>query len=267
MKEFVEKLIERLEEEKKSYEAEHAWNYAKGLEYAVSIVNQLAEEFGGDINVGSKNQEPYSRIETVKSEHLECELPSDCYEQIKEVWVIDEFTEERKVFNQDSTKKNQGWIPVTERLPEIIGNTSDTVLVCGSNGFQYMAFWCDDLQWRFCECGTAKEPVLWTEIIAWQPLPEPYKECEVRQGLHKISQGTNTRIEHIRSMSVEELADKILESELSTTIDFCQNFEQCYENVSEDECRKCLIQYLNSPVEQKKTIPTKHFNERFNKVI
>lgn len=71
---------------------------------------------------------------------------------------------------------NDGWIPCSERLPEIDGNTSDTVLVCGSNGFLYMAFWCDDLQWRFCECGMAKEPVLWTEIVAWQPLPEPFKE-------------------------------------------------------------------------------------------
>ena len=69
-----------------------------------------------------------------------------------------------------------GWIPCSERLPEIDGNTSDTVLVCGSNGFLYMAFWCDDLQWRFCECGMAKEPVLWTEIVAWQPLPEQFKE-------------------------------------------------------------------------------------------
>ena len=67
------------------------------------------------------------------------------------------------------------WIPCSERLPKIEGYTSDTVLVCCSNGFQYMAFWCNDGQWRFCECGTAKEPVLWTEIIAWMPLPEPYK--------------------------------------------------------------------------------------------
>ena len=73
---------------------------------------------------------------------------------------------------------NGGWFPCSERLPEIDGNTSDIVLVCGSNGFQYMAFWCDDLKWRFCECGMAKNPILWTEIVAWQPLPEPYKESE-----------------------------------------------------------------------------------------
>lgn len=75
--------------------------------------------------------------------------------------------------------RDGGWIPCSSgQMPKIYGNTSDTVLVCCSNGFQYMAFWCDDLQWRFCECGTAKEPVLWTNIIAWQPLPAPYRKGE-----------------------------------------------------------------------------------------
>ena len=81
-------------------------------------------------------------------------------------------------FNKLRKEYNGGWIPCSERLPEIDGNTSDIVLACGSNGFQYMAFWCDDLKWRFCECGMAKNPILWTEIVAWQPLPEPYKESE-----------------------------------------------------------------------------------------
>ena len=82
----------------------------------------------------------------------------------------------KQIVQEVAEEYKGGWIPCSERLPEIDGNTSDTVLVCGSNGFLYMAFWCDDLQWRFCECGMAKEPVLWTEIVAWQPLPEPFKE-------------------------------------------------------------------------------------------
>ena len=91
--------------------------------------------------------------------------------------VIKKFVQEvAEEFATDTNVGTNGWIPCSERLPEIDGNTSDTVLVCGSNGFLYMAFWCDDLQWRFCECGMAKEPVLWTEIVAWQPLPEPFKE-------------------------------------------------------------------------------------------
>ena len=95
---------------------------------------------------------------------------------IKEmIEIVQEVSEE---FATDTNVGTNGWIACSERLPVIDGNTSDTVLVCGSNGFLHMAFWCDDLQWRFCECGMAKEPVLWTEIVAWQPLPESFKECD-----------------------------------------------------------------------------------------
>lgn len=91
---------------------------------------------------------------------------------------------------------------------------------------------------------------------------------EYNLDLDKVKQEPKTRIERIRSMSVEELADAILEkSEISIAIDFCQCFEQCLEDVQESECKKCLIKYLNSPEPQKVKIPTEHFYERFTKVI
>ena len=140
MKEFIEKLIGRLEEqaeqyrrrgfehEQKGYSAMADKYYGKQCSYlhSIEIVNELAEEFATDINVVSKN----------------------------------------------------GWIPCSERLPDIEGNTSDTVLVCTIDGFQHMAFWCDDEKWRYCESGMIKKPMEWTEIIAWMPLPAPYKKGE-----------------------------------------------------------------------------------------
>ena len=121
--EAFEKILDRLEREIAGKPTPDEYN--NGINRAYSIVQEVAEEFATDTNVGTN-----------------------------------------------------GWLPCSVRLPEIDGNTSDIVLVCGSNGFQYMAFWCDDLKWRFCECGMAKNPILWTEIVAWQPLPEPYKESE-----------------------------------------------------------------------------------------
>ena len=123
MKKAFDKILERLEREIAGKPTPDEYN--NGINRAYSIVNEVAEEFEADTNVGTN-----------------------------------------------------GWIPCSERLPEIDGNTSDIVLVCGSNGFQYMAFWCDDLKWRFCECEMAKNPILWTEIVAWQPLPEPFKESD-----------------------------------------------------------------------------------------
>lgn len=34
----LEKILEEIEKEKNSYEADHAWNYSKGLEYAAGII-------------------------------------------------------------------------------------------------------------------------------------------------------------------------------------------------------------------------------------
>ena len=89
-----------------------------------------------------------------------------------------------------------------------------------------------------------------------------FKDYRVR-----TEENPQTRMEHIKSMSVEELADKMIETGMDTMIDFCQNFCGECENIPDSECRKCLIKYLNAPVEQKKAIPTEHFTERFNKVV
>lgn len=98
-------------------------------------------------------------------------------------------------------------------------------------------------------------------------LAEEYNPSKT-SSLDKLSKEPKTKIENIRSMSVEELADEILKrGEISTVIDFCQNFGDCCETISEEECRKCLINWLNAPVEQKKAIPTEHFETRFNTVV
>ena len=141
-------------------------NFLKAItNEAIEIVKQEAEQYqSSEIGFISKT-EVLTLIEEIK-----------CNDDIPKNYgtLLDIMRMIRNMPTVDNT--DNGWIPCSERLPEIDGNTSDTVLVCGSNGFLYMAFWCDDLQWRFCECGMAKEPVLWTEIIAWQPLPEPFKE-------------------------------------------------------------------------------------------
>ena len=40
MMQELEKILEEIEKEQRSYEADHAWNYAKGLEYAASIIRK-----------------------------------------------------------------------------------------------------------------------------------------------------------------------------------------------------------------------------------
>lgn len=51
------------------------------------------------------------------------------------------------------------WIPVTERLPEKDGQ----YLVTVKKGYMLIGLW----------CGIKED---WGNVIAWMPLPEPYKE-------------------------------------------------------------------------------------------
>ena len=60
-----------------------------------------------------------------------------------------------------------GWIPVTVRLPEKAGNYLVT-----SKGSTWVANWFNNTWW-----GKEKR-CRWTDVEAWQPLPEPYKESE-----------------------------------------------------------------------------------------
>lgn len=47
----LEKILEEIKKEQNSYEADHAWNYSKGLEYAKEIVRQHMDD-APDTNAG-----------------------------------------------------------------------------------------------------------------------------------------------------------------------------------------------------------------------
>lgn len=65
-------------------------------------------------------------------------------------------------------EQEYGWIPVTERLPE----ESTAVLVwCPERKNIYCAY-CEEKRWWIFGAYWARVE---TEIIAWMPLPQPYK--------------------------------------------------------------------------------------------
>ena len=71
---------------------------------------------------------------------------------------------------------NGGWIPVSERLP----SNTQRVLVTLENKMVLEVFYINN-KFKFIgivEGGGMKEIFKDNPVIAWQPLPEPYKEAE-----------------------------------------------------------------------------------------
>ena len=61
----------------------------------------------------------------------------------------------------EQDEKENGWIPVSERLPEIKREYEECYLVTDG---------------RFCWMEYCKNKIDWTDVVAWRSLPEPYKE-------------------------------------------------------------------------------------------
>ena len=75
----------------------------------------------------------------------------------------------------EQDEKENGWIPVSERLPEIKMPYEECYLVTDGR-FCWMAYYIREKEWIFADCTNCKNKIDWTGIVAWRPLPEPYKE-------------------------------------------------------------------------------------------
>ena len=157
----LEKILEEIEHESKLAHEEmrrcasknplqfdEVKGYARGVEYAVDIIRSHMNE-AKDINVPSKDE-----IEPVSEEFLK-----DCAE-----------TAARYKRNFDN------WIPVEERLPNKNGVYNVTRLV--NDAFiSDSAYFDGQDTWHNDNRVNHTRPYL-TDIVAWQPLPEPYRQKE-----------------------------------------------------------------------------------------
>ena len=119
----LEKILEEIEKEQNSYEAEHAWNYSKGLEYTKEIIHSHMDDVT-DTNVGSKNN-----------------------------WIPCSERLPNEIEFQEAYCRNQY---AAEFLVTIKGATRPTTLYFRNNS------WFDEGRNYY-------------KVVAWQPLPAPYK--------------------------------------------------------------------------------------------
>ena len=119
MKEFIEKLIGRLEEK---------------------VVNRTFDE-------------------SIKTKNL-------AYKEVIE--IVNQLAEE---YRQDLDKNSQGWIPCSERLPEKNGMYLVTQKRYSLDTRRMIGIETDYVQFSCGEWCRAR----FLEVVAWQPLPEPYQ--------------------------------------------------------------------------------------------
>ena len=165
MKEFIEKLIGRLEEEKSDNFVSAVLNepYSMGIchtiEKSIEIVNQLAEEYKDNVMInGQYCWQTCGDTEHCKECNRLCNGSIDYYEN------YDVLAEEYINCSTDtSTNTSSGWIPTSERLPE----KNAIVLTCDKDGWISVKV---NLPYAGVkndfECGY---------YTAWMPLPEPFK--------------------------------------------------------------------------------------------
>lgn len=182
----LEKILEEIEEEQRSYEADHAWNYARGMEHAADIIRKHMKneedilkfyycESEDDYYLGQRAQNMYyvkyepGGFTWFMSRYLpwgEEGYPSEPKEIPFLEW-IEGFIRKHM---------NDGWISVETRLPE----EEVSVLAQWEKYDKYLnvkliyldVMWLDDAEKKVFETING---VPNGKVTAWRPLPEPYR--------------------------------------------------------------------------------------------
>lgn len=86
---------------------------------------------------------------------------------------VDAFKQARRIVQEVAEEYNGGWIPCSERLPEKEGVS---ILISCFNDVEYefvqeAEFYRDDCGNPIFDC-----LCIYDKVLAWQPLPQPYKE-------------------------------------------------------------------------------------------
>lgn len=95
---------------------------------------------------------------------------SGCYEYSVVVVKVVQDMIEQLLTDLEQDKKENGWIPVSEGLPEVSGTYQVTCMDGRIYRSTYAKFQCKLKRWELTGARS------YWKVTAWMPLPEPYKE-------------------------------------------------------------------------------------------
>lgn len=189
-----EEAIAMIEDDKKRHHDELSGRYRAALTMAIEALEHDKKEIINMKSVFNLSDDLISRqaaIEAVRSYFKDKldgwprEETEEGYEVYCDMDKIDAFLSDNKYLTKRidaiPSADRPKWIPVTERLPEI----GETVIISGKMKYK------DDKDYEYFVDVAVYEPSQefstfndWFEgqdefeILAWQPLPEPYEETE-----------------------------------------------------------------------------------------
>ena len=95
---------------------------------------------------------------------------SDCYKYAGLYVKVIQDMIEQILADLEQDEKENGWIPVSERLPDVSGTYQVTCMDGRIYRSTYAKFQCKLKRWELTGARS------YWKVIAWMPLPEPYKE-------------------------------------------------------------------------------------------
>lgn len=162
----LEKILEEIKKERRNFESGHTWSFNKGMEYAEIIIRSHmaeVENMPGKrlIDANALDEEIANLFITITGNPKQATVIRECKESFRN--MIDE---------QPTVYADDGWIPVSKRLPEEIGYYLVTLKRKLPN---------EDYSDRVVALYNKYDNSFMSYnnlIIAWRPLPEPYKGGE-----------------------------------------------------------------------------------------
>ena len=125
-------------------------------------------------------QELEKIFEEIEAEHP-YKVPGnyDSYSQYNEAWSDAIYRVRARLEEFFQEKDNDGWIPAEERLPKTNGTYNVTRHIDG-HFISDSAYFDGQNTWHSDNRVNHSRPYL-TDVIAWRPLPEPYRQNKQRR--------------------------------------------------------------------------------------
>lgn len=183
----LEKILEEIEEKFKTADAEKCdceelrdvedWydsGYIDGQlsahEKCMDIIRSHMDE-AKDINVPSNDELIGRKALKEKIENLRMIITGMRNGKTMTAKALEEYKKSiLRIIDEQQTENNDNWIPVEERLPE---HDYETVLCVDAVDYYFVAVYTKKDGFRTEDFGADYE-----NIIAWQPLPKPYRPKE-----------------------------------------------------------------------------------------